>query len=94
MAGIYGVLSRQKQDIKNVYTYFYSESLDNTINEEFEYDNFIYGRSVINKFLDDRVLFEDEHVIIGFEGVFYNKISKKSHETNYQWYQENGMDVV
>ncbi|MCK5538593.1 MAG: hypothetical protein KAI79_17340 [Bacteroidales bacterium] len=94
MAGIYGVLSRQKQDIKNVYTYFYSESLDNTINEEFEYDNFIYGRSVINKFLDDRVLFEDEHVIIGFEGVFYNKISKKSHETISQWYQEKGMDFV
>ena len=94
MAGIYGVLSTKKQDIEKIYTHFYSSSLDNTIKEEFEYKNFIYGRSVINKFLDDRVLFEDENVIIGFEGVFYNKITKKSHETILQWYQDKGIDFV
>ncbi len=94
MAGIYGVLSTQKKDIKNIYTYFYSSHLDHTIKEEFEYKNFIYGRSVINKFLDDRVLFEDENVIIGFEGVFYNKITKKSYETIIQWYQDKGISFV
>ncbi len=94
MAGIYGVLSTKKQDIQEIYTHFYSSTLDNVINEEFEYDNFIYGRSVINKFLDDRVLFEDENIIIGFEGVFYNKTTKKSHETIIQWYQDKGMDFV
>ncbi|MCK5538792.1 MAG: hypothetical protein KAI79_18345 [Bacteroidales bacterium] len=94
MAGIYGVLSTQKKEIKNIYTYFYSSHLDHTIKEEFEYKNFIYGRSVINKFLDDRVLFEDENVIIGFEGVFYNKMTQKSYETILQWYQDKGIGFV
>ncbi len=94
MAGIYGVLSSEKQDIKNIYTHFHSSTLENTIKEEFEYKNFIYGRSAINKFLDDRVLFEDENVIIGFEGVFYNKITKKSYETIIQWYHDKGISFV
>ena len=94
MAGIYGVLSTKKQVVKNIYTYFHSSSLENVIKEEFEYKNFTYGRSVINKFLDDRVLYEDENIIIGFEGVFYNKITKNSHETIFKWYQEKGMDFV
>ena len=94
MAGIYGVLSTKKQEIKNIYTHFYSSSLDNIIKEEFEYKNFIYGRSVINKFLDDRVLYEDEHVIIGFEGVFYNIVTQKSYETIIKWYQEKGINFV
>lgn len=94
MAGIYGVLSTKKIDIKEVYTYFYSSTFDNVINEECEYNNFIYGRSVINKFLDDRILFEDDTVIIGFEGVFYNKTTKKSYERIIQWYQDEGIDFV
>lgn len=94
MAGIYGVLSTEKQDIKKIYRHFYSSSFDNIINEEFEYNNFIYGRSVINKFLDDRVLFEDKNIIIGFEGVFYNKTTKKSHKTIIQWYKDKGIDFV
>jgi len=94
MAGIYGVLSTKKQEIKNIYTYFHSSSLENIIKEEFEYKNFTYGRSVINKFLDDRILYEDENIIIGFEGIFYNKITKKSNETILKWYQEKGMDFV
>lgn len=94
MAGIYGVWSKQKQEIKDIYRYFYSSSLDNIIKEEFEYKNFIYGRSVINKFLDDRVLFENEHVIIGFEGIFYNKTTQKSEETIAKWYQEKGIGFV
>jgi len=94
MAGIYGVLSREKQEIKNAYTHFYSSNLNDIINAEFQYNNFIYGRSVINKFLDDRVLFEDKNLIIGFEGIFYNKITKKSNKTISQWYQEKGIGFV
>lgn len=94
MAGIYGVLSTYKQDIKKIYAYFHSSNLENIIKEEFEYKNFTYGRSVINKFLDDRVLYEDANIIIGFEGVFYNKETKKSHEAILQWYQEEGIEFV
>ena len=94
MAGIYGVYSREKKDIDNIYTHFYSSSFDHTLKEEFAYKNFIYGRSTINKFLDDRVLFEDENLIIGFEGIFYNKESQKSYETIGQWYQDKGIDFV
>lgn len=94
MAGLYGVLSNKKVDIKNIFTYFYSSGFKHTIEEEFEYQNFIYGRSVINKFLDDRVLFEDENIIIGFEGIFYNKITNKSYTTILRWYHQRGMDFV
>ncbi|GIU01296.1 hypothetical protein TSL6_18020 [Sulfurovum sp. TSL6] len=94
MAGLYGVISTKKQDIKEIYTNFFSSTLDNTINEEFKYKNFIYGRSVIDKFLNDRVLYEDETIIIGFEGVFYNKVTKKSYETIIQWYHNDGIDFV
>ncbi len=94
MAGIYGVLSAKKIGIENIYTHFYSSTLDNIIKEEFQYGNFTYGRSVINKFLDDRVLYEDKNIIIGFEGVFYNKETKKSYETILQWYQKEGIGFI
>ncbi|HFU74688.1 MAG TPA: hypothetical protein ENK66_00425 [Arcobacter sp.] len=94
MAGIYGVWAREKLNVRNIYEHFYSSSFDDTINEEFQYDNFLYGRSVINKFLDDRVLFEDKDIIIGFEGIFFNKINLKSYQTIARWYEEKGMKFV
>ncbi|RLA80667.1 MAG: hypothetical protein DRG78_10525 [Epsilonproteobacteria bacterium] len=81
MAGIYGIFSKDELNTSNIYNYFYSSTLDNIINEEYKYNNFLYGRSVVNKFLDDRVLYEDNSIIIGFEGVFYNKKDEKSVET-------------
>jgi asparagine synthase (glutamine-hydrolysing) len=94
MAGIYGILSQQKLDVSNIYNNFYSSTLDNIINEEFKYNNFFYGRSVIDKFLDDRVLYEDNDLIIGFEGIFFNKETKKSFDTIKEWYIKKGIDLV
>ncbi len=94
MAGIYGFFSKQENPIKNIYNYFYSSSLNNILKEEYQYKNYIYGRSVINKFLDDRVLYEDENLIIGFEGLFFNKEHIKSFDTLKSWYQRDGIDFV
>ncbi len=94
MAGIYGVFSKNKLGIKDIYKKFYSSILNNIINEEYNYKNFIYGRSVIDKFMDDRVLFEDENIVIGFEGVFFNKEDMKSFETILRWYKKKGIDFV
>jgi len=94
MAGIYGVYSKKQLELTNIYNSFYSSTLDNIINEEFKYNNFIYGRSVINKFLYDRILYEDNNIIIGFEGVFFNKEDTKSYETILKWYKIKGMDFV
>lgn len=94
MAGIYGIWTKKKEEIENIYKYFHSSSLKNIITEEFKYQNFTYGRSVINKFLDDRILYEYENIIIGFEGVFYNKTTKKSYDTIMQQYEERGADFI
>lgn len=94
MSGIYGVYSKNKLDIHDVYNDFYSSTLKTTINEEKTYNNFIYGRSVIDKFLDDRVIYEDNEIIIGFEGIFFNKETKKSCDSIKKYYKEKGMDFV
>lgn len=94
MAGIYGVYSKNQLELTSIYNSFYSSTLDNIINEDFKYNNFIYGRSVMNKFLDDRVLYEDNNIIIGFEGVFFNKEDTKSYETILKWYKKKGIEFV
>lgn len=94
MSGIYGVLSKKNKEIKGIYDFFHSSKMPNVVNEEFEYNNFIYGRSVLDKFLNDRVLYEDGDLIIGFEGFFFNKQTEKSYDTIKQWYVEKSMDFV
>ena len=74
MAGIYGVLlknSNQKEIFKN----FYNVDFPNIIKEEIEYKNFVFGRSVLNKFIKDRFLFENEEYIVCFEGINYSEIT-------------------
>lgn len=94
MAGLYGIVSKNKININSIYKYFYSSNIQNIINEELTYNNMIYGRSVLGKFLDDRILHEDEELIVGFEGIFFNKTSKNSFYTIKAWYQKNGIDFV
>lgn len=73
MAGIFGLYSTNKlhHNTKCI-EYFYSYSIEHTINEQHTFNNFSYGRSVINKFGDDRILYENQDLILSFEGVCYN----------------------
>lgn len=96
MAGIYGFLSRETRapGIEGVYSSFYSSSLNGTINEEYRYGNFLFGRSVLDKFGDDRVLKEDDAFIVAYEGLFYNKTSKSAAEEIVALYKEHGRSFV
>ena len=73
MAGIYGVLLK-KNRIINLYKKFYNHSFKNILQEEKKINNFLFGRSVLNKFTDDRFLFEDDNFIVCFEGINYSSI--------------------
>jgi len=72
MAGIYGFYSKSSIPFKNNYTRFFSSNLAGVQNEEHRINNFIYGRSVPAKFLNDRFLCENDHVVIGIEGIIYS----------------------
>jgi asparagine synthase (glutamine-hydrolysing) len=92
MAGIYGILGKHNAD--SVYKYFFTYALPNITNEEYSYGEFTYGRSVLSKFLNDRILFEDDDFIIGFEGLFFNKDEQESFNTIKKWYRDKGIDFV
>lgn len=72
MAGIYGLYTELTVFEKPIFNKFYSSKFQYNLNEEFRYENFVYGRSVLPKFLDDRFLMETNDLIAGFEGVCYN----------------------
>lgn len=72
MSGLYGFYSEKKIATKNHFERFFSATNPNIINEEFSYNKFIYGRSVLNKFTNDRFLHESDLFIIGIEGIIYN----------------------
>lgn len=94
MAGLYGVYSIKKSIRRNLYNFFYSSNSEEIINEEFESENFIYGRSVLPKFLEDRVLYEDESLIVGFEGVSFS--AKKGNLIKYitENYKNSELDFL
>ncbi len=73
MPGIYGFLSTKGKEVGlNLFKNFHSYDIPNTINEERKYNNFLFGRSVIPKFLEDRIIFEDQEIIIAIEGTSTN----------------------
>ena len=73
MPGIYGIISNKKKlKTSKLFKKFYSYEGSESVNEERYYGDFTYGRSVIPKFLDDRLLFENEEIIIAFEGVCFD----------------------
>lgn len=75
MAGIYGVLLKNNHQ-KDICNNFYNSKFKNTIQEEVVFNDFRFGRSVLNKFQQDRFFYEDENYLICFEGVNYGKIRK------------------
>lgn len=87
MAGFYGVLLKENSE-KNIYKYFFNHQFHNINQEEINFDNFIFGRSVINKFNNDRFIFENENYIICFEGINYGNIKKPQDFINH--YEKTG----
>lgn len=78
MPGIFGVqLYSDELKCSNICNYFYNNTQSNILNEQDSYNNFYFGRSVIKKFLDDRLLYENKNYIISFEGVCLNKKKSK-----------------
>ncbi len=95
MAGIYGIVSANKPISKNQFQHFHSYTSANIINEEFETDNFIFGRSVLNKFTNDRVLSDLDDYAIGIEGVLYNnKNGLSTEEYIIKAYKRNGISFL
>lgn len=92
MSGLYGFYSENKISTENHFERFFSSSLPNIINEEFCHDNFLYGRSVLNKFTNDRFLHEDNQFIIGIEGIVYNYENPKKEIP--KAFQENGLNFI
>lgn len=77
MAGLYGFYNLPKTSLSKHFNRFFSSKFSPIKNEEFNSEKFIYGRSVLNKFNNDRFLFEDDSLIMGIEGIIYNaKIPK------------------
>jgi asparagine synthase (glutamine-hydrolysing) len=92
MAGIYGVLLDKKSSKSNLYEDFYNYNFPNTIQEEIGYGEFLFGRSVLDKFKKDRFLYEDNYYIICFEGINYSNIQSPSEFI--KAYQERGTAFV
>src|SRR5690625_2662170 len=87
MAGIYGALVKNNR-VKKGYSFFINSSDKNFQNNEAILDeNMILGRSVLNKFNDDRFFYEDSEAICCFEGINYSDI--KSPEKVIQQLKEN-----
>lgn len=75
MAGIYGSFLKKSTN-KKIYKKFYNANFPFTKSEEIEYNGFVLGRSVLNKFQNDRFLFENESFIVCYEGINYSHVRK------------------
>lgn len=75
MAGIYGVLTKDNGLNIQASDLFYSSSFDHVVTDDFKTDGLYYGRSSLNKFSNDRVVYENDQYIVVFEGLIYNEIS-------------------
>ena len=95
MSGIYGLLSKEvSSGISNVYAYFYNASLNNTVREEYRHKNFLFGRSCLEKFQNDRVLESCDDFIIAFEGLQYNKQSSNTAKDIRTLYRSFGKEFI
>lgn len=91
MAGIYGILIKDFQQV-NVCDSFYNSSFRNTIQEEITVNKFRFGRSVLNKFNDDRFLYENDSYVICFEGINYSHLKKPQNIIDA--YEKKGKDFI
>lgn len=73
MAGIYGILIDGNVS-ETVYNSFYNSEFENADKAEKKYGQFIFGKSVRNRFSSDRFFYEDPDYIICFEGINYSTV--------------------
>ena len=91
MAGIYGVLLKNSKQ-KEIFKTFYNAEFSNVIREEIDFKSFRFGRSVLNKFQDDRFLFENQEFILCFEGINYSEI--RSPENFIREFKQKGKSFI
>lgn len=91
MAGIYGILLKDFHQV-SVCDNFYNSSFRNTIQEEITVNKFRFGRSVLNKFNDDRFLYENDSYVICFEGINYSHLKKPQNIIDA--YENKGKDFI
>jgi len=89
MSGFYGIIAPGKKVLNEVTSYFYSGKLDHIINESFTSDQLVYGRSVINRFGDDRSVYENDRYIVLFEGIYFNRSNLTIQESIIEWYKQD-----
>lgn len=75
MAGIYGVLIKDNKS-ENIFNSFYNAKFSNIEQQEVTSTEYTFGRSVLDKFTEDRFFYEDNRYIIIFEGINYSSINK------------------
>lgn len=94
MAGIYGVLLNGLNNERNLNLHknFYSYRFKNTINQELKYKQNYFGRSVLDKFQNDRFLYENDNYIVCFEGINYNEVH--SPEYFISTYEKKGLEFI
>ncbi len=73
MAGIYGILLKANEERK-IYRHFYNAEFAHTVQEEIKGSDFTFGRSVLDKFNEDRFLYQNRDYVICFEGINYSSI--------------------
>ncbi|MEN6328403.1 MAG: asparagine synthase-related protein [Syntrophomonas sp.] len=95
MSGLYGVFNKTEPlEIEPQYKYFFSSELPNILNEEFRYKNFTFGRSVPRKLLNDRIIYEDNKLIIAFEGIIFNKSCDNNANYLESQYRKQGIKFI
>lgn len=89
MAGIYGTYRESGELPERGYTRMFSSSREENLNEEMRWKRFVGGRSVVRRFLDDRVLKETPDYLLAFEGVMYDAGEQGSGERLIEAYESD-----
>ncbi|MDZ7771424.1 MAG: asparagine synthase-related protein [Balneolaceae bacterium] len=73
MAGIYGIYAPGAELPSGSYRRMFSAPLPHTDNDEWQSGDFVAGRSVTDRFEEDRALEEEGELVVGLEGLLYNR---------------------
>lgn len=92
MAGVYGLFMSEGFTKPTLYKDFYNYGFPKTIQQEITCDDGMVGRSVLDKFHEDRFLYEDDSFIICFEGINYSKLNTP--QEMIKAYSEMGIQFV
>ncbi|MEX0779651.1 MAG: asparagine synthase-related protein [Balneolales bacterium] len=91
MAGLYGIYSPKQFIPKGNYGRMFGKG-SAIVTSENTFKNFTYGRKVLDKLLEDRVLYELDDIIIGYEGINFD--AKENARYLYEEYKNKGISFV